>query len=248
MMARLNSRAFMDPCLLALDSSTDALALALLTAQGRWHLNEAGGSAASARIVPAAQALLAQAGTSLASLDAIAFAAGPGAFTGLRTACAVAQGLAFGAGKPVLALDSLMIVAEDAWGLQAAAPGLHWVAVDARMDEVYAAAYTRPSSGGWEAAIAPALYTLRALADTWQRDPPAASAGNALSVFRGRLPDNGAPGVPGSTDRAAALGRVAAQAWRSGGAIDPAAALPLYLRDKVAQTTEERARQRAMQG
>jgi tRNA threonylcarbamoyladenosine biosynthesis protein TsaB len=147
----------MDPCLLALDSSTDALALALHTAQGRWHLNEAGGAAASARIVPAAQALLAQAGIGFAALDAIAFGAGPGAFTGLRTACAVAQGLAFGAGKPVLALDSLMIVAEDAWGLEPAASGLHWVAVDARMDEAYAAAYRRQADCGWAVAVAPAL-------------------------------------------------------------------------------------------
>lgn len=238
----------MDPCLLALDSSTDALALALHTAQGRWHLNEAGGAAASARIVPAAQALLAQAGTGFAALDAIAFGAGPGAFTGLRTACAVAQGLAFGAGKPVLALDSLMIVAEDAWGLAPAALGLHWVAVDARMDEAYAAAYRREADGTWLAAVAPALYTLPALAAAWQRDPPTAIAGNALAVFHGRLPDTGAPGVPDTTDRAAALGRVALQAWKRGRAIDPAAALPLYLRDKVAQTTEERARQRAQPG
>ena len=243
----------MDPCLLALDSSTDALALALHTPAGRWHLNEAGGAAASARIVPAAQALLAQAGIGFAALDAIAFGAGPGAFTGLRTACAVAQGLAFGAGKPVLALDSLMLVAEDAWGLQPAVStppptsGLHWVAVDARMDEVYAAAYRRLAEDGWAVAIAPALYTLPALAEAWQRDPPAAIAGNALSVFSGRLPDTGAPTVPAVADRAAALGRLAAQAWQRGGAIDPAAALPLYLRDKVAQTTEERARLRAQQ-
>jgi tRNA threonylcarbamoyladenosine biosynthesis protein TsaB len=241
----------MDPCLLALDSSTDALALALHTPAGRWHLNEAGGAAASARIVPAAQALLAQAGIAFAALDAIAFGAGPGAFTGLRTACAVAQGLAFGAGKPVLALDSLMLVAEDAWGLQQpavpATAGPHWVAVDARMDEVYAAAYWR-APDGWTVALAPALYTLPALAEAWRRDPPAAIAGNALSVFSGRLPDTGARTVPALTDRADALGRLAVQAWRRGGAIDPAAALPLYLRDKVAQTTEERARERALKG
>lgn len=235
----------MDPCLLALDSSTDALALALLTAHGRWHVNEPGGAAASARIVPAAQALLAQAGIGFPALQAIAFGAGPGAFTGLRTACAVAQGLAFGAGKPVLALDSLMVVAEDAWGLAPAAPGLHWVAVDARMDEVYAAAYTRADGGAWSVAIAPALYTLAALAEAWQRDAPAAVAGNALTVFRDRLPQTGVASVPVVADRAAALGRLARQAWLAGGAIDPAAALPLYLRDKVALTTEERARQRA---
>ena len=236
----------MDPCLLALDSSTDALALALHAPHGHWQLNEPGGAAASARIVPAVRSLLQQAGMSLAALDAIAFGAGPGAFTGLRTACAVAQGLAFGAGKPVLPLDSLQIVAEDAWGGAAAASGWHWVAVDARMDEVYAAAYTRGTDGGgWSVVVAPALYTLPALADAWQRHPPAAIAGSALGVFQGRLPPTGAACVPDLADRAAALGRLAVQAWRRGGAIDPAQALPLYLRDKVALTTEERARQRA---
>jgi len=238
----------MDPCLLALDSSTDALALALHTPQGRWQLNEPGGAAASARIVPAVRELLQQAGVGLAALDAIAFGAGPGAFTGLRTACAVAQGLAFGAGKPVLPLDSLQIVAEDAWGTAPAAAGLHWVAVDARMDEAYAAAYNRTTDGGWSAAVAPALYTLPALAEAWQQHPPAAIAGNALAVFRGRLPSTGASCVPELSDRASALGRLARQAWRRGGAIDPALALPLYLRDKVALTTEERARQRAAPG
>ena len=93
--------------------------------------------------------------------------------------------------------------------------------------------------------VAPALYALPALAEAWQRDPPAAIAGNALGVFCGRLPDTGAPAVPDITDRAAALGRLAAQAWRRGGAIDPAAALPLYLRDKVALTTAEREAARA---
>ena len=84
-------------------------------------------------------ALLAEAGCTLAELDAIAFGCGPGAFTGLRTACSVAQGLAFGAGKPVLAVDSLMLVAHDARSQHAADEV--WVAMDARMDEIYAAAY-----------------------------------------------------------------------------------------------------------
>jgi tRNA threonylcarbamoyladenosine biosynthesis protein TsaB len=195
--------------------------------------------------VPALRELLARAGIGIRQLDAIAFGAGPGAFTGLRTACAVAQGLAFGAGKPVLALDSLQIVAEDAWMQQpdAGPDTLHWVAVDARMDEAYAAAYRR-GDAGWAVVVPPALYTLPALAAAWSRHPPGRVSGNALSVFAGRLPETGAPGVPVVADRAAALGHLARQAWMRGETIDPAAALPLYLRDKVALTTEERARQR----
>ncbi|MGS0756850.1 tRNA (adenosine(37)-N6)-threonylcarbamoyltransferase complex dimerization subunit type 1 TsaB, partial [Roseateles sp. GG27B] len=100
--------------LLALDSSTETMALALSGPAGRLYFEAAGGPQASVRLVPEALALLARAGLSLADVDAIAFGCGPGAFTGLRAACAVAQGLAFGAGKPVLSIDSLLLVAEDA--------------------------------------------------------------------------------------------------------------------------------------
>src|SRR5262245_30043454 len=102
------------PHLLALDSSTDTMALALVTLGEAGVCVGAGGAQASARMLPEVKALLAEAGVAMDALDAIAFGQGPGAFTGLRTACAVAQGLAFGLDKPVLAVDSLMLVAEDA--------------------------------------------------------------------------------------------------------------------------------------
>lgn len=127
------------PHLLALDSSTDTMALALVTPGQTMVFEAAGGAQASARLVPEVQALLARAGLRMAQLDAIAFGQGPGAFTGLRTACAAAQGLAFGLGKPVLAIDSLMLVAEDARG-QGAGDDV-WVAMDARIGEIYAAHY-----------------------------------------------------------------------------------------------------------
>ncbi|WP_246312108.1 tRNA (adenosine(37)-N6)-threonylcarbamoyltransferase complex dimerization subunit type 1 TsaB [Pseudaquabacterium terrae] len=243
----------MEPCLLALDTSTETMALALSTPAGVRLLDEAGGAAASARIVPAALQLLADAGITLQQLDAIAFGAGPGAFTGLRTACAVAQGLAFGAGKPVLPLDSLMLVADDALAQEpgAADPSrLHWVAVDARMDEVYAAAY-RHSDAGWSVVRPPALYTLPALIAGWTEAPPRRVAGNALTVFADRLAPVLAQAetrVPQLRSRSAALARLAAQAWQRGEAIDAAAALPLYLRDKVALTTSERLAQKAAAG
>ena len=72
------------------------------------------GAQASARLLPEVLALLQRAGCTLQQVDAIGFGRGPGAFTGLRSACSVAQGLALGAGKPVLALDSLLLVAQDA--------------------------------------------------------------------------------------------------------------------------------------
>ena len=229
----------MDATLLALDTSTDQLALALIWPDGQLTHVESGGALASARLIAAIQELMARAGLSMTDLTGIAFAAGPGAFTGLRTACSVAQGLAFGLGLRVLPLDSLMLVAEDA-DRDANQSGAVWVAMDARMDEIYAAAYERQPDGGWAVHSAPSLYGWQALAEHWTAAPPSRVVGTALQAFAGRLPLTGAKCTPREHDRAAALGRLARRSWSSSQAIDPEWALPIYVRDKVAQTTAER--------
>lgn len=222
------------PFLLALDSATETMALALVTPGQTQVFEAAGGAQASARMLPEVKALLAGAGVEMAALDAIAFGQGPGAFTGLRTACAVAQGLAFGLGKPVLAVDSLMLVAEDA--RSAGAGDDVWVAMDARIGEIYAAHY-RWADGGWQVLEAPALYAPDALAAHWGQ--PAAVAGTALTEYAaalGELPR----AWPQARSRAAALGALALAAWQRGDTRDAAEALPVYVRDKVALTTAER--------
>lgn len=222
------------PLLLALDSSTDTMAVALVTPGQTWVFEADGGAQASARLLPEVKALLAGAGLDMAELDAVAFGQGPGAFTGLRTACAVAQGLAFGLGKPVLAIDSLMLVAEDARA-QGAGDDV-WVAMDARIGEVYAARY-RWVDGAWAVAEAPALYRPEALAACWGE--PAAVAGTALTAYAQAL--GGLPRAwPLARSRAAALGALALAAWQRGETRDAAEALPVYVRDKVALTTAER--------
>ena len=229
----------MDARIVAIDSSTERLVLALQSPQGDFTLDEDGGARASARLLPGLHDLLARAGLALRDLDAIAYARGPGAFTGLRTACAVAQGLALGLGRPALPLDSLLVVAEAA-RVQGAGNDL-WVAMDARMDEVYAARYGHDGTR-WHEAEAPALWTLPALAERWRADPPAAVAGSALAAFGARLGLTAATALwPDPHQRGAALLRVARAAWRDGATVDAADALPLYLRDKVALTTAERA-------
>jgi tRNA threonylcarbamoyladenosine biosynthesis protein TsaB len=238
------------PCLLALDTSTDQLCVALLTPGGARCRVEPGGPQASARLIPALMQLLADAGATLAGLQAIAYGQGPGAFTGLRTACAVTQGLALAHDTPVLAIDSLLIVAEDARTQAAAgvAPDVApepastqdwWVAMDARMDEVYAAAY-RHGPQGWQTRVAPRLWTLPALSALWQDTPPQHLAGSAIAAFAGRLPWGSATLWPQSQDRAAALLRLAQAAWAQGRSLPADQALPLYLRDKVAFTSAER--------
>src|SRR5262245_61052654 len=234
--------------LLALDSSTEVLAVAV-SADGRDWLREApGGASASSRIIGLALEGLAACGLQPPQLDAVAFAAGPGAFPGLRCACVVAQGFAFATDKPVLAIDSLMIVAEASRDHLCSAGSEVWVAMDARMDEVYAAHY-RLEGDRWRVLVAPALYTLEALAQRWSAAAPRAGAGNAMALFGARLSASAPLTAEAALPRAAALLTLARQAHADGRGVDAAHALPLYLRDKVALTTAEReAAQRAAAG
>jgi tRNA threonylcarbamoyladenosine biosynthesis protein TsaB len=232
-------------CLLAIDSSTEAMSIALSRDGTTWVFEGEGGAQASQRLLPEVLALLQRAGSSLAELDAVGFGRGPGAFTGLRSACSVAQGLALGAGKPVLPLDSLLLVAQDALDECGDAAADCWVAMDARMDEVYAAHY-RLEQGRWSAIVSPMLCRPEALEARWADAPPRCVAGSALAVFGERWNTGNALRRPATRSRATALARLAEAAWRDGAAIDAALALPVYLRDKVAQTTAEReAAQRA---
>lgn len=231
--------------LLALDTATESMAVGL--ADGATHsvVNAEGGAQASERLIPTALELLAQRGLAPPALDAIAFGQGPGAFTGLRSAVSVAQGLAFGIGCPVLPIDSLLIVAEDAraqaLGVDGSEPFELWVAMDARMDEVYAGAY-RHDGRAWATREAPALYDLPSLAARWDASgAPPNLAGSAIDAFAGRLPWGQARLWPGTADRAAALLRLACAAWSAGRGVPARQALPVYLRDKVALTTAERA-------
>lgn len=217
--------------LLALDSATEHLALALVAREGIHPVNLPGGAAASVRIVPEALALLAAHGLTLTDLDALAVGQGPGAFTGLRTAIAVAQGLALGAALPVVRVDSLAIVADDARAQQPAATHVQ-VAQDARMGQLYAGRYVWQNEA-WHTEEAPGLWDVA--------DLQARPAEGWLWAGSG-LPLLGQAGVATLHDRAAALGRLARAGWLAGQAQAAEAALPVYVRDKVALTTAERVR------
>ena len=224
---------------LAFDTSTDVLSLAVGQGEQTWSQTLPGGAQASASLIPAVMDLLAQAGLPLASLDAIVFGRGPGSFTGLRTACSVAQGLALGAQLPVLPVDTLLAVAEEA-RVQAGSPDPLTVLamLDARMDEVYSAAY-RWSEGAWTV-VSP----LRVCAPEQLAVPPGADvllAGNAFEAYGERLPAGQRRMV---LPTALALLRLAPALWASGQAVPAEQAMPLYIRDKVAQTTAEREAQK----
>lgn len=229
---------------LAFDTATEFMSVVLHTPKGQWVTEEPGGAQASARLIPAIKAMMADAHCTWAALDAVAFGRGPGAFTGLRTACSVAQGLAFGAGKPVLALDTLMVVAQDAattldWRpVSGVAPSL-WVAMDARMGEIYAAHY-QWQAGQWLTLVEPHLTSAQALNQRWHEAPAQVVAGTALAAFGEQLQTGAAQRLAQALPRAHALVPLARHAWARGEILEAMHALPSYVRDKVAQTTAER--------
>jgi tRNA threonylcarbamoyladenosine biosynthesis protein TsaB len=232
------------PVLLAIDSSTETLCLAAC-AGGRdvvWH--GIGGAQASAVLLARAQDLLARVDAGLGQLDAVAFARGPGAFTGLRTACASAQGLAFGVGCGVLPLDSLLIVAQATASKLAGAHALGAIGVvmDARMGELYAGLYLR-SATGWDELQPPMLMAPQALADRWVTQSLQCVVGTGVPLLAATQPG---PELCQNTvvvddaERTAAMLVLAQAAWQAGASRPPEDALPLYVRDKVAQTSAER--------
>jgi len=223
--------------LLAFDTSTDTLSIAVTDGARVWQHSGAGGAQASSTLIPAILALLDQAGLRLDQLDAIVFGSGPGSFTGLRTACSVAQGLAFGSNRPVLPIDTLMAVAEEAREQQ----GVLQVQalLDARMDEVYTGFYAF-DQGRWTQRDDFQLVRPENLLqqDGW------AQAGNALAVYADRIPASTGQRIA-ALPTATAMLRLAPALLAAGQAVPADQALPRYIRDKVAKTTDERMAEKA---
>ncbi|MEW5879599.1 MAG: tRNA (adenosine(37)-N6)-threonylcarbamoyltransferase complex dimerization subunit type 1 TsaB [Pseudomonadota bacterium] len=227
------------PTLLAFDTATDVCSVALAVGGDIVESNETVGHAHSERLLPMVDALLAQRGLRLADCDAIAFGAGPGSFTGLRIACSVAQGLAWGAAKRVIAVGNLAALAYRACQARPEARRVV-AAVDARMREAYWAVYERRDGACVELAP-PALGSAGDLGALIERWSPDVVAGNALLAF----PELAA--YEARWERlgelradATAIAALALDAWRAGRAVAPHEAAPLYVRDRVALTVEER--------
>lgn len=225
--------------LLAIDTSTERMSLAVRNGDRVLAHEGLAGAQASAMLIDAVLALVAEANLTLSALDAIAFGRGPGAFTGLRTACAVAQGLALGLGRRLIPIDTLLCLAQ-------AAPPSHPRVIgmlDARMGQVYAAAYERENDG-WQTVSAPMLCAPQAW--PWPKawhGLPAVLAGNAMATYAAPLQALLAhcQNEPlHSWPDARAMLVLAANAWARGEAIEPQHAVPLYVRDDVARTTAER--------
>ncbi len=223
---------------LAFDTSGDSIHLGLRDGERTLTHCLPGGALASAGLIGACLALLQEAGLALSDLDAIAFGSGPGSFTGLRTACAVAQGFALGAEKPVIAVPTLLAVAMDAH----LRLGHHQVlaAMDARMGEVYAA------SARIEGGVARFARAARAVKpDALQLAAGEVLVGNAHRAYPSLLRPELAGLALDAAPSAEALLACAAQLWAQGAAVDAALAQPEYVRNQVALTEAERAAAKA---
>lgn len=218
---------------LAIETSTEHCSVAIKHGEKMLSHSELAGQKHSEILLMRIDQLLANAGCSLQELDGIAFGAGPGSFTGVRIATSVAQGLAFGLNIPVMPVCTLEALAE--------ASGKDHVAcaLDARLDEVYYAAYQRRGSN-WQPVIEPCLSAIGELALLPEGGWVGIGSGFAIldrELQRHlRLAQVNAEQFP-EAEAVAILGE---RMLRNGEGRDATAAQPIYLRNKVAMTTQER--------
>jgi tRNA threonylcarbamoyladenosine biosynthesis protein TsaB len=230
--------------LLALETSTERLSVAV-SRDGALHVREVdAGQRHSELAIDVIREVLAEAALDAQSLSAVAFGQGPGSFVGVRIACGLAQGIARGANVGTVPVPTLLALAEQARRVTPAVDRV-LVAVDARMQEIYFAAYEWCGSE-WNTVIEPMLVdenTLPTLTgDDWVGIGSAfdqTELGATLNRHYGfMLRDVVRAALPSATDVAAIAARYMA---RGEALVPPSAAAPLYLRNNVAQTIAERA-------
>jgi tRNA threonylcarbamoyladenosine biosynthesis protein TsaB len=221
--------------ILALETSTEYCSVALWQDGAIVERCERVGQKHSELLMEMLDSVLREAKVTLAQLDGIAFGAGPGSFTGVRIACGVAQGLALGAALPVVGVSTLQALAQSSGHDKVIA------ALDARMAEVYHAAYERRGNE-WVTVSEPGLCLPQ---DARQVEGTGwFGAGSGFAVHGGVLGERYAGQLAGSdaqaVPQAGAVAQLAAVMFAAGRGMDAAQAVPLYLRDKVALKTCER--------
>lgn len=225
------------PTILAIETSSETASCALLRGEQVLTRSSSGVRTHSQAILPMIQELLAEAGVALRDCDAIAYGSGPGAFTGVRTACGIAQGLGFGANLPLLpvvTLDAMALACRQRHGATDILAVL-----DARMSEVYWAQYRYDAAtGALSAVLPPALSAPDAVAP----QGVVTACGNGFTAYAEALA--GRPFAAGAhadimphAVQIAQLGRIA---FAAGLGVKAADAQPLYLRNKIAYTSAER--------
>jgi tRNA threonylcarbamoyladenosine biosynthesis protein TsaB len=222
--------------LLAVETSTELCSVALLR-DGELFVEEAlAENRHSDLLVPMLRRVMERAHLSPRQMDAFAFGQGPGSFTGLRIACGIVQGLAYAAERPVVPVPTLLALAEQT------NEGRVIAALDARMGEAYLAAYAR-NGPDWDEVIAPRLVGPEGLPSLPGRRWAATGSGfDRHPWLRDAFREPVEMRFEGDLPRAGSIARIAARRFGRGAGVPAQLAAPLYLRDKVALTSEERRR------
>lgn len=226
--------------ILAVETATEACSAALLVHGEVFERWELAPRAHTRLIMPMIDSLMAEAGLVPNQLDAVAFGCGPGSFTGVRIATAVAQGIALGADLPVLPVSTLAALAQDFYDRNAFST--LFTAMDARMDEIFWGVYQRGQQGmaelvGKESVIDVAHLPLPKI--------PGVGLGSGWLAHGQGLKQRLAGLVEGVVaenvwPKAAAVARLGGHLFKTSRAVSVEFAQPVYLRDKVAKTEEER--------
>ncbi len=225
------------PHYLALDTSTEHLSLALSgTAEGvtvrDWHV----GQRHAELTLPSIEQLLSETGVTRKDIAGVAFGMGPGSFTGLRIGCGIAQGLAFGLNVPILSVSTLLALAEQC------PDNLAYVCLDARMNQVYCAAYQRGADGRWQEVIAATICDPDAIPVPEQAGWTTLGSGFTAyaDALNARLAGKIAHHITDRFPHAREILKLAAPQFDAGKGLPADQAELLYLRDKVALKTHER--------
>lgn len=228
--------------LLAIETSTDVCSVGLsidgeLLLDHRMAAQQHG-----VLVLPMVDALMAKAGLAPKQLDGVVFGRGPGSFTGVRIGVAVTQGIALGAGVGVVGISTLQSVAQGCYRMHGDAQVA--VCLDARMDEVYFSAFELDAAGLMQAVmeervLPPAAMARMATDSDWHW---AGTGAERYTQLLGDVFDVGADAIrPDCWPNAQDLLTIGEAVALAGGLLPPEEAVPVYLRDKVAQTTAERA-------
>jgi tRNA threonylcarbamoyladenosine biosynthesis protein TsaB len=222
--------------LLALDTSTQACSAALYYEGQIEQRFEITPKSHTKLLLPMVHSLLSEAGLTLTQLDALAFGCGPGSFTGLRIATGVVQGLAFGADLPVVRVSTLAALA------QGYLPEVAFVAMDARIGEIFWGVYQRHANGIMVLAGNEAVLPVSEI--TFPPVPCAMGIGSGWQVYANQLHEVSKGIVTQIQDdalpQASMIATLGVYGFKQGDAVSAEYALPVYLRDKVAQTEAER--------
>jgi len=224
--------------ILAIDTSTEFLSLALWLDGRVLSRDIHAGQTHSQQILPTLRELLNEAQVELKGLDGIAFGAGPGSFTGLRIACGVAQGLAFGANLPVVAVSTLQALAQQSGAEKAIA------CLDARMGEIYHAAYEKQNNA-WVEVSAPALFKPEEASKVTGNDWVGVGTGwlvypDVLQAVYGEQLREMPTSDHHSHPTATSIAELALSTFEVGLARPAHEAAPIYIRNKVALKMNER--------